>query len=168
MKKFLSIALVLIISVSCLAFTSCSLLGGAKEDVVGVYEMTEISGTVKYGGTTYPLSEDLYEYYRITLNEDGTAIIEAKGNGSSAIREEGTWEYDKPELNVISNRGGYKVVERMELKDGIITYSAPAQYDSLTGMTIEMNMTLEKQGANNSSSSGSILDKLFAIIEGLN
>lgn len=162
MKKFLSIVLVVIFSVSCLAFTSCGLLGGG-DDIVGVYEMVEVSGTVTYGGTTYPLSEDLYEYYTITLNEDGTAIIDAKGNGSSAIREEAKWEYDEPDLEIISNRGGYNVVEKMQLKDGVITYDMPAQYDSLTGMTIEMNLVLEK--SNDGSVIGILFDKLFELID---
>ena len=158
MKKFLSIALVLIISCSCLAFTSCGLFG--DDDITGVYEMTEISGTITYGGQTHPLSEDLYDYYRITLNDDGSVIIEARGNGSSAIREEGRWEYDEPNLDVISVRGGYTVVEEMELKDGVITYNAPRQYDSLTGMTIEMSMTLEKVGSKPASIFG-IFSEIF-------
>lgn len=164
MKKFLSIALVLIISVSCLAFTSCGFIGGGDDDITGVYEMVEVSGTITYGGTTYPLSEDLYEYYTITLNEDGTAIIDAKGNGSSAIREEAKWEYDEPDLKVKSVRGGYTVVEEMQLKDGVITYDMPAQYDSLTGMTIEMNLVLEKAGGESASVIGILFGKFFELI----
>ena len=164
MKRFLSIVLVVIFSVSCLAFTSCGLFGGSNKDVAGVYEMVEVSGTVTYGGTTYPLSEDLYEYYTITLNEDGTAIIDAKGNGSSAIREEAKWEYDEPDLEIISNRGGFNVVEKMQLKDGVITYDMPAQYDSLTGMTIEMNLVLEKTGGESASVIGILFGKFFELI----
>lgn len=147
MKKLLSLSLVLVISLTCFVFASCDLFDKEDkkdDDITGTYEMTDISGTVQYQGQTIPLSTSLYEYYRITLEEDGNVIIEAKGSNGVDLKEEGTWKLDGEVLSVTSVRGGYTVVEKMELKDGVITYSVPSQYDSLTGMTISMTIVLEK------------------------
>jgi hypothetical protein len=65
-------------------------------------------------------------------------------NGEEEFALEGTWELDGEVLSITSVRGGYTVVEEMQLKDGVITYSVPSQYDSLTGMTISMTIVLEK------------------------
>ena len=105
--------------------------------------MISISGSISYGGETIELEEDLYDYYRITLNKDGSCLIESKSSTSTALIEnEGTWEYDDGELKIKSVSYGATVVELMEWDDGVITYDCE---QSAQGMTIKMRLILKKQ-----------------------
>ena len=69
MKKILSVMLVVALSLSCVLMLSAC---GKNSQVAGTYEMVSISGTVTMNGQTVTLSEGLYDYYRIILNDDGT------------------------------------------------------------------------------------------------
>lgn len=147
MKKILSSALLLTLLVAfALTLTSCSLPFFKKDmtdEIAGTYEMVRISGTVTYNGQTIDLEEDLYEYYRITLDEDGTCTVEAKGAGNtSKIENEGTWEYEDGTLEIKTETNGVTVVEEMEWEDDVITYDAK---ETTSGMTIKMHLVLEKQ-----------------------
>lgn len=149
MKKTISIIMILALALSfAFVLTSCK---GPEEDKItvdGKYEMTSISGSVSYNGTTVELEEGLYEYYRMTLNTDGTALIEAKGatqNGISGtkIENEATWEFDEKTgiLEIKTKEGSLTVVEEMKWVDGVITYDTQ---QSAQGMTMKMTLILEK------------------------
>ncbi|MBQ2717074.1 MAG: hypothetical protein IJF75_00570 [Clostridia bacterium] len=140
MKKILSVMLVVALSLSCVLMLSAC---GKNSQVAGTYEMVSISGTVTMNGQTVTLSEGLYDYYRIILNDDGTAKVESKGAGNtSVIEQEGTWEYEDNKVKLRSTTSGITVVEEMDWEDGTITYVAN---QSAQGMTISMTLILEKQ-----------------------
>ncbi len=139
MKKILSVMLVVALSLSCVLMLSAC----GNSEVAGTYEMVSISGTVTSYGQTIPLSEDLYDYYRIILNEDGTATVQSKAKGNTTvIEQDGTWEFEDNKVKLKSTTAGVSVVEEMDWKDGTITYVAN---QSAQGMTISMTLVLEKQ-----------------------
>lgn len=140
MKKILSLILVTVLLLSCVSvLSSC----GMKAKIAGTYEMVSISGTATYNGVTTELEEGLYEYYRLTLNKDGSALIEAKGkNNSSKIEQEAEWDYKDGVIKLKSAPMGITVVEEMEWDDGVITYEAK---ESAQGMTVNMKLILEKK-----------------------
>ncbi|MBE5742780.1 MAG: hypothetical protein E7360_05670 [Clostridiales bacterium] len=139
MKKLLAIILSVVTCFACLSLVSSC---GNNSKFVGTYEMVSITGTMTYNGQTTQLDESLYEYYRITLNKDGTALVESKGNNTtSKIENEGTWEYKNNKVRLKSTQAGITVVEEMDWEDGVITYVAN---QSGQGMEISMNLVLEK------------------------
>ena len=140
MKKILSLMLVVILAFGCVfALASC----GKKSKIAGTYELESIEGTMSYNGETVELDESLYEYYRITLEKDGTALIESKAAGSTGVKveEEATWEYEDGKLELKSSPQGITVVEEMEWDDGVITYTTE---QSGGGMTMSFTMVLKK------------------------
>ena len=142
MKKLLSLTLAVFLIATCLlTLASCD----AASEVVGTYEMSSISGAVTYAGQTVTIDEDYFEYYRITLEKDGTCKVESKATDSSAkIEQEGTWEYDEEtgKLTLKSTQGGITVSEEMTWKEGVITYNAEL---SEGGVKLKMRLKLEKQ-----------------------
>ena len=144
MKKLLSSTLLLALLMA-LVFTlaSCALFRfDITEEIVGTYEMVGISGTMSYNGQTVNLDEDLYEYYRIIIREDGSCIVKSKGTSSSSVFESaGTWEYNEGVLEIKTSQSGVTVVEEMKWEDGVITYDAKT---SSSGITISMHLVLEK------------------------
>ena len=76
MKKILSFVLIVSMLLTCMVvFASCD----TSSKVAGTYEMVSVTGSLTYQGETIALDEDLYDYYRITLEKDGTALVESKG-----------------------------------------------------------------------------------------
>lgn len=148
MKKFLSLLVIIALCLGCTAMiTACDKEKEEEENVekeiAGTYEMTDISGSIVYNGETTTLSKDLYDYYRIIFNEDGTAKVESKGAGTTAkVEQDGTWKWTGEKLELRSENSGVTVVEEMEWNDGVITYTAN---QSAQGMTVTMTITLEKQ-----------------------
>lgn len=145
MKKLLTVLILIALCLSCMTMMiSCDIMNiGIKKEIVGVYEMTDISGSMSANGQTISLSKDLYEYYRITFNKDGTAKVESKAVGNTAkIEQEATWEWDDGKIELKSNPQGVTVVEELDWNDGVITYKAT---QSAQGITIVMNITLKKQ-----------------------
>ena len=143
MKKLLALTLAIIMALGCtFCLFSCSNDAEIAKKIPGVYEMTDISGYIKQGASTVELTKELYDYYTITLNEDGTALIESKGNGV-VYDEEGTWKYEGGKLKLTSAPSGISVVEEMEWKDDVITYKTKQSLGG--GDSIEMNMTLTKK-----------------------
>jgi len=139
-KKILSLILVTVLLLSCVSvLSSC----GMKAKIAGTYEMVSISGTITQNGKTVNLDEDLYEYYRLTLNKDGSALVESKGkNNTSKVEQEAEWDYKDGVIKLKSVQMGITVVEEMEWNDGVITYEAK---ESGQGMTVNMKVTLEKK-----------------------
>ena len=147
MKRIVSLALVLMMVLTCVvSFASCD-LGKKRQEkkMLGTYEMVSISGTISYNGETIQLEKDLYEYYRIILEKDGVVTIEAKGTNGAATEEEGEWEWDTDDevLKVWTKPEGspVRVLEKMEWEDDTITYTAN---QTVEGMTISMTIVLEK------------------------
>ena len=139
MKRVLSLVLAVVMLLGCtVALASC----GMKGKIAGTYEMESIEGTITYGGYTTDLDESLYEYYRIILEKDGTAIVESRAAGSTAaMEEEGTWEYEDDKIKLKTNPQGITVVEEMEWDDGTITYKAN---QNAQGMQISFTLVLKK------------------------
>ena len=140
MKKILSLILVTVLLLSCVSvLSSC----GMKAKIAGTYEMVSISGTITQNGKTVNLDEDLYEYYRLTLNKDGSALVESKGkNNTSKVEQEAEWDYKDGVIKLKSVQMGITVVEEMEWNDGVIIYEAK---ESGQGMTVNMKVTLERK-----------------------
>ena len=139
MKKTISTLL----SMLC-AFVLIVMLGAcnANSQYVGTYKMVSISGTVTANGITTELNTDLYDYYNITLNADGTAKVESKAAASTALVEaEGTWEVKDGKIRLMSESAGVTVVEEMNWENDTITYVAE---QSASGMTISMTLVLQK------------------------
>ena len=141
MKKLLSLALAAVLLLSCIVlFAACN---SENDKLVGTYEMSSVSGTVTYEGQTVELEEDLYDYYRLTLNKDGTCLVESKGAGTTTkIEEEGTWEYEDDVLKIKTKSSGVTAVEEMTWKNDRIYYDAEV---SVSGMTVEMSLILRKK-----------------------
>lgn len=140
MKKILSLILVTVLLLSCVSVLSAC---GTKAKIAGTYEMVSISGTITQNGQTVNLDEDLYEYYRLTLNKDGSALVESKGkNNTSKVEQEGEWDYEDGVIKLKSVQMGITVVEEMEWDDGVITYEAK---ESGQGMSVNMKITLKKK-----------------------
>lgn len=139
MKKIsVSILAVMMCLICLLTFAACQ-----DSQYVGTYEMVSISGTMTAYGQTIELTKDLYEYYRITLNDDGTAKVQSKAaNNTTAIEADGTWEVVDGKIFLKSTTSGITTVEEMTWEDGVITYSAN---QSAQGISMEMTIVLEKQ-----------------------
>ena len=117
MKKVLKVfmlaaisALVVVMAVAC--------ADPALKEVAGTYEMKSISGTVN----GVEVTPDLYEYYRIILNEDGKATVESKAKGGASTEANCTYKYSDGIIKLITKSGATKVTEEMEYADGVITY----------------------------------------------
>jgi hypothetical protein len=105
--------------------------------------MTSITGTVTYNGITTTLDQGLYEYYRLTLNKDGTALVECKAKSSTTkIEQKAEWDYEDGIIKITSAPQGITVVEEMEWNDGVIIYEA---VENSAGITVSMKLTLEKK-----------------------
>ena len=153
MKKLLSVLILIALCISCMTvMIACegeteteteTETQSMEEKIAGVYEMTDISGSMTANGQTISLSKDLYEYYLITLNEDGTATVESKAAGNDLkVEQEATWEWDDGKIELKSTTQGITVVEELDWKDNVITYKAT---QSAQGLTITMNITLTKK-----------------------
>ncbi len=143
MKKILSLTLVVLLTLGTLLMICSCNKSADNSKVAGVYEMVDISGTIKVNGQTTQLKEELYDYYRITLNTDGSAKVESKGAGTTAkIEEVAEWELDGNTIKLKSKPQGITVVEEMEWDNGTITYNAN---QSASGMTVSMTIVLKKK-----------------------
>lgn len=140
MKRFLISTLLVAISVmALLSFVGCSNFMYA-----GTYEMVGLSGEVTVSGQTIQLNEDLFDYYRIILNEDGSAKIQSKAKSSTtSVEAEGTWEFSDGKLKIKhTNSAGITTIEEMDLENGKITYNAS---QTIQGMNVQMQIVLEKK-----------------------
>lgn len=139
MKKTLALSIVAVLLFACMF----SLVACNNSKIVGVYEMTDISGSMTYNGTTTRLTRDLYEYYTIEVKKDGTAIVKAKGSGAGQyIENKGTWTEEDGVIKLKSTQGGFTVVEEMKWDNGVITYS---NRQSANGVSVNMTIVLAKK-----------------------
>ena len=117
MKNLSKIIVVLLLAVIVLAFVGCTPY--AKE--AGVYECYEI----KVNGID---AMSQFEYYRITLNADGTCIVESKNAGqTSAYKAEATFSIEDGKINVVTRQGTASVTETYDYIDGEIIMDATVQ-----------------------------------------
>lgn len=136
------------VSISLLTIVMCilsilSLSACKNAKYAGTYEMISISGQMTIYGQTTELSEDLYEYYRIVLEKDGSAKVQSKGKtNTTAVEIDGTWEYSDGKILLTSSNSGVNTIEEMFWEEGIITYSAT---QSGSGFTIEMEIILQRK-----------------------
>ena len=142
MKKAFSLILVLILAIGCtFSVASCG-----NSEVAGVYELADISGSMTVDGVTQPLSKDLYEYYTMILEEDGTGKVASKGvnTGNTSVEYNIEWEYEDTTLKIYTLTMGIRVAETMTLSNGVITYSVVNQ-NLGNNSYITMHLTLNKQ-----------------------
>ena len=143
MKKFLTTVFSVMFALIC--FVMLGACGESEMDkVAGTYVMTDISGSVTANGQTVELSQELYEYYKITLFNDGTAIVRAKGAGATgtSIQNVGSWEYENGWIYLKSESSGITVIEEMKWENDTITYVTE---QTMQGMKISMILTLQRE-----------------------
>ena len=122
-----------------LIFAAC----GSNSEYVGVYKMKSISGIITQNGQTVHLTTDLYEYYNITLNEDGTGKIESKGTtNTNRVESTGTWDVENGKVLFKSKVGAITVVEEMTWENGVLTYVAE---QTGVGYAYSMTIVLERE-----------------------
>ena len=139
MRKIL--VLIMTAAMSTIFILSLSACGNAK--YAGTYEMISISGQMTVNGQTTEITKDLYEYYRIVLEKDGSAKVQSKGKANTtAVEVEGSWEYSDGKIILKSSNSGINTIEEMLWEEEKITYSAR---QSAAGYTIEMDIILQKK-----------------------
>lgn len=143
MRKIL--VLILTVAMSIASILSLSACQNEKYNAkyAGTYEMISISGQMTMHGQTTEITKDLYDYYRIVLEEDGSAKVQSKGKANTtAVEIEGTWEYSDGKILLKSSNSGITTIEEMLWEEGKITYSAS---QSGAEYAIEMNIVLQKK-----------------------
>ena len=142
MKRLTALTLALVMALCCtLCLFSCGNDAEIAKQIPGTYVMTSISGQLTQGSVTVDLEEDMYDYYKITFNEDGTALVESASYGVE-YEADGTWKYEGGKLKLVSETQGIKVTEAMDWKDGTITFKTVQQAQ---GVKISMEIILKKQ-----------------------
>jgi len=110
MKNISKVLVVILIVGILFAFTSC----GPYAKEAGVYECYEL----KLNGIP---SLELYEYYRITLNKDGTCLVESKGVAqSSSYSANATFSIKDGKIEIVTTNGSQSVTEVYDYVDGEI------------------------------------------------
>ena len=142
MKKTVFALILMIIAVS---FTACS--SPDVSEIVGTYDLIELTGTLTYGETEYELDKDSYEYYQIILREDGTACIRSKSLFTMAdVSREVTWKYSFGSIKITGKKEGNELTEKLRLKDGVLIYTTNVSDDS---SALSLRLVLKKQETEN-------------------
>ncbi len=104
-----------ILAVLLLAMLLFTLVGcGKYTKEAGVYECYEI----RVNGQNYMSA---YEYYRITLNADGTCVVESKAVGqASAYKAEATFAIEDSKISIYTQSGWTTITEVYDYVDGEI------------------------------------------------
>ena len=146
MKKlicFITIIFSLIFVSSCGIFNSTPSRSSINLEYVGTYEMVNISGTLTYKGYTIKLDKSLYKYFRVTLSEDGTALVESgQANTTTVYSASGTWSDNGNIINIISYVNGEAIVEQMTWDNGKITYITR---QTISGIICNIKVVLKKE-----------------------
>ena len=117
MKNISKVLVVLLLAATLLTFVGCTPY--AKE--AGVYECYEI----KVNGVN---AMSQFEYYRITLNADGTCIVESKGVGqATTYKAEATFSIENEKISIVTRQGAASVTEVYDYVDGEIIMDTSAQ-----------------------------------------
>ena len=130
MKRFLKFAVLPVLAV-CMLFAISACSNAALKEVAGTYEMSSVSGTIN--NTT--VSTDMYEYFRIILDDKGNGTVQSKGKGvgSVAYEQKGTYTYSDGKIKMTTKNGGASVTEEYDYADGVITYNV-----NTTGMNFKI------------------------------
>lgn len=135
-KKLLGIIAVLIICLS--VFTSCG-LSDAEKEVVGKYELTEISVE------GYPaITVNTYTYFTMEFTSNKKCIVKSK-TGVTEYEASATWKINSDgEIEVITKQGAATATEKYKLQDGILSgTNTGASNGTLITMTIKMQKIVE-------------------------
>lgn len=117
MKNISKVLVVLLLATTLLTFVGCT----PYAEEAGVYECYQI----KLNGVN-ALSQ--FEYYRITLNADGTCIVESKGVGqSTSYKAEATFSIENEKITVVTKQGAATATEVYDYIDGEIIMNATVQ-----------------------------------------
>ena len=117
MKNISKVLVVLLLAATVLTFVGCT----PYAEEAGVYECYEIT----LNGVN---AMSQFEYYRITLNADGSCIVESKGAGQSTTYEaEATFSIEGDKITVVTRPGVATVTEVYDYIDGEIIMNATAQ-----------------------------------------
>lgn len=140
-KRILGIitAIICVVSVSAF-FTGCTSLTDAEKEVVGVYELYEISVQ------GYPnITKNTYTYFEMEFKSDRKCIVKSKA-GSTEYEAEATWKINADgEIEVVTKKGFATATEKYKYEDGFIsgTNSDVVEGTSIT-MTIKMKKIIEE------------------------
>ena len=117
MKNISKVLVVLLLATTLLTFVACT----PYAEEAGVYECYEIT----VNGID---AMSQFEYYRITLNADGTCIVESKNAGqTTAYKAEATFSIENGKISVVTSQGMASVTEIYDYIDGEIIMDATAQ-----------------------------------------
>ena len=117
MKNLSKVLVVLLLVATLMTFVACT----PYAEQAGVYECYEI----ELNGQNY-LSA--YEYYRITLNADGSCLVESKGAGQSTVYEaRATFSIENDKITIVTTNGAATATEVYDYIDGVIIMNATAQ-----------------------------------------
>lgn len=140
MKKLLAVLLILATTV---VLISCNTPD--TDELVGTYELSELTGTLTYDDTEYQLDKDAYEYYYIILREGGTALIRSKSIFTmSDSTVEGTWKYSFGSVKITGKKEGNTITEKLYFDDGVLTCNTNVSDE---GSTLKMKLTFTKTDA---------------------
>ena len=110
MKNLRKIAILLVLVMASLLLVSCA----PYTEEAGVYECYELRIDSKD-------CLSLYEYYRITLEADGTCVVESKGvDNSSTYKAAATFSIKDNKITVVTTNGAASVTEVYDYIDGEI------------------------------------------------
>ncbi len=138
-KVFGTIWLTLIAAAMMVALVACG--GPTMEEVVGEYEMSDVSVTIDYEGTTITAGKEFFKYFRVTFNEDGTAKVSAKYANGTTYTQTGTFTCGGGKIRMTTEENGVSVTENYKYSDGIITFKTTMKQP---GTTISMSIELTK------------------------
>lgn len=122
-----------------LALAACG--GPTMEEVVGEYEMTDVSVTVDYEGTAITAGKEFFDYFRMTLKEDGTAIVSAKYSTGDTYSQSGTYTCGGGKIRMTTTENGVSVTEKYKYSDGVISFETSV---ATPKMKISMSIALTK------------------------
>ena len=118
MKIFTKSALFIMMSlILCTSFSACSKSGS---DLAGTYELNSIEGTLN----GVPISDNIYSYFRIILDENGNGTIQSKvlGVSGSGYEAKGTYRYERGKIIMTITYNGQTSTETYSYSNGKITY----------------------------------------------
>ena len=141
MKRFVSLALVLVMALTCLvAFSSCKSM---EEKIIGTYELKSFSGKVVFDGGEMDLDqEDFFDSLVIEFKEEGKAVLTYK-MGDEEEKEDATWEWDdeKEVIKLTTTEGDTTETWECTWEDGKLTVTMS---EDMEGYKMTITLGLEK------------------------
>ena len=111
--KYKSLIMMLLFSLaSCTIIDEINEIINPYEEEAGVYNLYYMSGDLKVS---------MYDYYRITLNADGTCLVESKGvNSSQVYSSSATYSIENGKISIVTRSGSSSVTEVYDYVNGEI------------------------------------------------